>query len=721
MPSLTCVLRRSWQLALPHPAPTFDGLPSCSAFDGYDTFAKEQLMKLNRLIPKLILFALSLTITEPAQSDPTLFARLTNPTGVAVDQAGNVYVQSLSLLGNGGLFKFDSNGVLQAQNSNLLGKFRFAPDPLFHNLLWAQEISGKLYLVNTDTLQAQLFMDLRAWAMDHNMEPALNMLTGKQVNLLMVSPNFGDIATRQLGADQLDLFIIGLTSSGGGIPFVLRLRFKNQILDSTKIIVASIPYPTVIIPPPLDTYPYGISVNANGTVLTALPSNISGGTTPLFLAMFGADFPDTVDSPPVFVPKYKNKQAFAIGMTASGSNGGFYVATVANGFGCGAGPAILYFSPALDLETCVADLSSLGLGNVAPADIAIEPNNRFIYVAMTQIGMVLRLDLPTPPPNAGFQLSINKLGTGTVTSSPPGINCGSDCDENYASGTVVALTAAAAPGSTFAGWGGDADCADGQVTMSAAKACTATFNLTPTVFYTLAVSLGGTGSGGVTSNPAGINCGSDCDENYASGTVVTLTATPASGSTFAGWSGACGGTGACQVTLSAAANVAANFTANQPPDAKAECLLDWAEQNYPALFAPAGSSTVVSTVYTYRHYPATNAYLGVSSIDNHVYYLGLDGKFLDEGALSFWLPKAGCPSSGIDCLLNWAEANYPALFAPAGPPTAVWGVHTYRLYSASNAYLGISSADNHVYYKGVDGFLLDEGEVSHWLPIAGCP
>src|SRR5262249_28825938 len=47
--------------------------------------------------------------------------------------------------------------------------------------------------------------------------------------------------------------------------------------------------------------------------------------------------------------------------------------------------------------------------------------------------------------------------------------------------------------------------------------------------YTLTVTLAGNGSGSVTSNPAGITCGTDCTEIYNSGTVVTFTATPASG------------------------------------------------------------------------------------------------------------------------------------------------------------------------------------------------
>ena len=84
--------------------------------------------------------------------------------------------------------------------------------------------------------------------------------------------------------------------------------------------------------------------------------------------------------------------------------------------------------------------------------------------------------------------------------------------------------------------------------MSAAKSVTATFTLNPTLTVTKA----GTGSGTVTSSPAGISCGADCSQPYNPATVVTLTKAATAGSTFTGWSGACTGTGACQVTMSAA-------------------------------------------------------------------------------------------------------------------------------------------------------------------------
>jgi len=78
----------------------------------------------------------------------------------------------------------------------------------------------------------------------------------------------------------------------------------------------------------------------------------------------------------------------------------------------------------------------------------------------------------------------------------------------------------------------------------------------------LTVTSAGVGAGTVTSSPAGINCPGTCSANFNDGTQVTLTATPASGFSFAGWSGACTGTGTCAVTLNAASTVTSSFGAS---------------------------------------------------------------------------------------------------------------------------------------------------------------
>jgi hypothetical protein len=79
--------------------------------------------------------------------------------------------------------------------------------------------------------------------------------------------------------------------------------------------------------------------------------------------------------------------------------------------------------------------------------------------------------------------------------------------------------------------------------------------------FTLTVSLEGTGSGTVTSSPAGVNCPSDCSESYEQGTVVDLFAAPSEDSKFAGWSGGgCAGLeDTCSTTVTADTSVTVVF------------------------------------------------------------------------------------------------------------------------------------------------------------------
>jgi hypothetical protein len=167
-----------------------------------------------------------------------------------------------------------------------------------------------------------------------------------------------------------------------------------------------------------------------------------------------------------------------------------------------------------------------------------------------------------------FTLSVGEpgTGTGTVTSSPSGINCSTtsnQCASGFASGTPVTLSAVPTPfSSTFTGWSGAGCSGTGTcvVTVNQAQSAFATFTQ---VTYPLNIIESGTGSGQVTSSPAGIVCSlkkSQCSATFVGGTAVTLTASAAAGSSFHGWSGGgCTGTAPCTVTMSTAQVVTADF------------------------------------------------------------------------------------------------------------------------------------------------------------------
>lgn len=146
---------------------------------------------------------------------------------------------------------------------------------------------------------------------------------------------------------------------------------------------------------------------------------------------------------------------------------------------------------------------------------------------------------------ASFTLTVQKDGTGTghVSSVPGGIDCGPVCAAALPAGIRVELSALADPGSAFAGFGGDPDCEDGELLLSAATTCTATFVLLPPppTSSTLTVLRQGAGTGVFTSTPPGIDCDYICEAVFADGTEVTLLASPDPGFVFVGWGADCAG------------------------------------------------------------------------------------------------------------------------------------------------------------------------------------
>lgn len=173
-----------------------------------------------------------------------------------------------------------------------------------------------------------------------------------------------------------------------------------------------------------------------------------------------------------------------------------------------------------------------------------------------------------------YALAVTKKGTGAGTvKSDTGwlIWTGNLGTGRFDYNTSVTLTATPAGSSVFSGWTG-CDSVSGStctVTMNAARSVTAGFALKQ---YTLSVLAAGNGSGAVKSNVGGINfsypaagsAGTDLDH----GTIVTLTATAAKGSTVK-WSGNCSSTGGtltkatCTTTINAVKTAKATFTLNR--------------------------------------------------------------------------------------------------------------------------------------------------------------
>jgi List-Bact-rpt repeat protein len=188
-----------------------------------------------------------------------------------------------------------------------------------------------------------------------------------------------------------------------------------------------------------------------------------------------------------------------------------------------------------------AQIATTGVGVLSYTDSSVSAASTYCYrvKASNVAGDSAYSNEACATPVATFDVTVTPGGTGsgTVTSSPAGITCGADCFESYPAGTTVTLTAAAAAGSVFSGWSGGGCTGTGQciVAGNTPLAVNATFTLSTA---TLTIQKAGLGSGTVTSQPAGISCGTACQASFPSGSTVALTATPAAGSVFTGWSGA---------------------------------------------------------------------------------------------------------------------------------------------------------------------------------------
>jgi len=158
-----------------------------------------------------------------------------------------------------------------------------------------------------------------------------------------------------------------------------------------------------------------------------------------------------------------------------------------------------------------------------------------------------------------YTLTATKTGTGMGTLTASGLSCtGNTCAGIYNYNDMVYINLTADTRSIFDGWIGCDSVTDTVCTIliSGDRDVTATLHLE----YALVVTHEGTGDGGITSDPSGIDCESTCSDTFVVGTPIRLTAKPYTGSVFAFWSGGCvGTTDTCDLTMTDDIEVAAHF------------------------------------------------------------------------------------------------------------------------------------------------------------------
>ena len=274
--------------------------------------------------------------------------------------------------------------------------------------------------------------------------------------------------------------------------------------------------------------------------------------------------------------------------------------------GSGAADSIVLFPPSNLLDPTNDDnlgRRTIGLVGIPPANDILAVNLTLSASATTPLGTYtiaptptvsfatddafVDYDMSTATPLSiivGQTLTVTRSGTGagTVAANTGAINCGAVCSDIYP-GTAVGLSATPALGSVFLRWEnactGSGACV---VTVDAAKTVNAVFDGQS---FALTVTKSGSGSGTVTSAPAGIDCGASCTALFTFGTPVGLTPVPAAGSVFVRWESACAGGGACTVTMDAAKTVNAVF--------------DLAPVQTPPVLASAASRRVHGTAGTF--------------------------------------------------------------------------------------------------------------------------
>ena len=169
----------------------------------------------------------------------------------------------------------------------------------------------------------------------------------------------------------------------------------------------------------------------------------------------------------------------------------------------------------------------------------------------------------------------------------------------------------------------------------------------PAAGFAFTITKTGTGFGTVVSSPPGINCGDNCVTSFPAGKVITLTATPTSGSFFSGWSGdGCSGTTPCVMAGNTPTTVTATFNQASSPS------------------TPSVGQIVLSPTMTLAYNGQLRDRVGQGETA-----LGPDGA--QDATLTVTLRGSGEQTvTGLQLNSNWAP--WPGTWRTSSPGTGNW-------------------------------------------------
>ena len=281
------------------------------------------------------------------------------------------------------------------------------------------------------------------------------------------------------------------------------------------------------------------------------------------------------------------------------------------------------------------------------------------------------------------RVTVNVSGVGVVQSVPPGaIDCGTGstrCAADLVPGSTLILKSTADIDSYFAGWDGACvgTASECEILVQAETVVGASFLPGRPPFATpFPLDVTRSVGGAVSSVPEGvIACGSECATGFPGGGNLTLRATAEQGFDFAGWFGACTGTGECQVAMTQGRAVTAAFKPRLIPTGSS--LLHIENRNPPpAGFASNNAGTIRITT------PSGSAECREAVCEQFVQHGQEVIVAVEEGTLRGW--EGVCVGSADPCRFTvTGPTNLVVSFRPSGAVVVSYAVNVTRFGSGT--------------------------------------